>query len=105
MSWEKIGIIGVDAGCCWVGDPCYCITPDGDSHPASTWEEFCKILQDKNFDEKGYLQFNYKMGHPGLGVLVQTGCGDGSYPVYIKKNDRGEIVGLKIDFDCDDEDG
>ncbi len=22
-KWEKIGQIGVDAGLCWIGDPCY----------------------------------------------------------------------------------
>ncbi len=106
MNWKKVGVIGVDAGCCWLGDPCYCVTPDRDCHPASTWQKFCDILQDKDFDQKGHLQFNYPLGHPGLGVLVQAGHGDGEYPVYIKKNNEGRVLAVMVNFgDGDKEDG
>lgn len=27
MNWTQVGVIGVDSGLCWVGDPCYCVTP------------------------------------------------------------------------------
>ena len=39
-KWEEVGLIGVDAGLCWLGDPCYCVTPDADNHPTQTWIEF-----------------------------------------------------------------
>lgn len=98
FKWEKVGVIGVDAGLCWVGDPCYCVTPDSDNHPAKTWLEFCDMLNDK-FYKDGHKQFDYSLGHPGLGVVVSTGYGDGTYPVFIKKNEEGRVVGVMVKFD------
>jgi len=94
--WEKVGVIGVDAGLCWVGDPCYCVTPDATDHPAPTWKQFCDMLGD---DYPTAKQFNYEMGHEGLGVCVSTGYGDGLYPVYVKKNAEGRIVRVMVKFD------
>ena len=95
-NWEEIGVIGVDAGLCWLGDPCYCVTPDADNHPAKTWKEFCRKLND---DEKGGTkQWNYSKGHAGLGVTVHTGYGDGEYPVFVKRNKEGRISEVKIKF-------
>ena len=49
---KKIGKIGVDAGLCWVGDPCYILHPET---PPKTigkdWDEFCEmrsIIMSKN---------------------------------------------------------
>lgn len=92
-EWQEVGEIGVDAGLCWIGDPCYCVTPDADEHPAKTWYEFCDKL-----DDNGVTQWNYKAGHPGLGVSVQTGYGDGVYPVYIKRNKEGRVIEVKVVF-------
>lgn len=94
--WEKVGIIGVDAGLCWVGDPCYCVTPDANSHPAKTWREFCDVLFDG--EQNGVKQWNYPMGHSGLGVSVQTGYGDGSYPVYVRRNREGRVAEVRVVF-------
>ena len=96
-EWQKIGIIGVDSGTVWVGDGCYCITPDATEHPAKTWPEFCNKLDQVN--EEGYQQFNFSRGHSGLGVVVSSGYGDGNYPVFIKKNEDGRVVGLMVEFD------
>lgn len=96
-KWEKVGIIGVDAGLCWIGDPCYCVTPDSDEHPAQTWEEFCKKLFQN--EKNGILQWNYKLGHAGLGVSIGQFGGDGTYPVYVKRASGGLITEAKIVFD------
>ena len=98
-KWEEIGVIGVDAGMCWVGDPCYCVTPDADEHPAKTWGEFCEQIEKGQFYDNEYQQFCYKMGHQDLGVCVSSGYGDGTYPVFIKKNGEGRVVGLMVKFD------
>jgi hypothetical protein len=90
MSWEKVGEIGVDAGLCWVGDPCYCVTPDCTSHPAKTWGEFCKKIKARDCD-RGFKQWD-------SGVSVSSGYGDGEYPVYIKRNDDGLIAEVKVVF-------
>lgn len=140
LGFEKVGVIGVDAGCCWIGDPCYVIhkradAPEEHDRPpkdiGNNWGEFCDVLDKRGYYGKppdmvikdgqvswegsisplGHLQFNYDMGHPGLGVLVETGYGDGSYSVFVKKNGEGRIMQVLIDFegldenDCDiDED-
>ena len=101
-KWEKVGIIGVDAGLCWIGDPCYCVTPDRNEHPAKNWDDFCTKLQKNESD--GTAQWNYKMGHPGLGVTVSTGWGDGQYPVYVKKTSTGRIKEVKVVFIENEED-
>jgi len=111
---KKVGMIGVDAGLCWVGDPCY-IHPDLDEKKPSlpkefgqTWSEFCDILWKKSPPDKPTVaQFNYDLGHKGLGVCVSTGYGDGTYPVYIemiKDEQWGErIKSLTVVFIEDEE--
>tara|TARA_R110002020_G_scaffold447867_1_gene660372 strand:- start:1793 stop:2152 length:360 start_codon:yes stop_codon:yes gene_type:complete len=93
-EWEHIGEIGVDAGLCWLGDPCYILhkeTPPEDI--GKNWEDFCDRIIDENIK-----QFNYDIGRAGLGVCVSTGYGDGCYPVLAKFNDEGRIAEVKITF-------
>ncbi len=115
-SYEQVGTIGVDAGLCWVGDPCYIMHKevketseatkyDSDKLPdelGKDWGDFCNILSKKE-DElpKGMrhgVQYNYDMGHPGLGVVVSTGYGDGEYPVYIRRNSDGRVCEVRVIF-------
>ena len=100
-SWEPAGVIGVDAGLCWIGDPCYCVTPDAREHPAQTWGEFCGNLRD--LDRDGFQQFYYSRGHDGLGVAVSTGYGDGCYPVSIRRTSDGRVAGVRVDFVGEDD--
>jgi len=91
-EWKEIGKIFVDAGLCWVGDPCYTVTPDASHHPAKSWDEFCDKLDESPTK-------NYKQWGEGIGVTVQTGYGDGEYPVYAKFNGDGRIMAVMVDFD------
>lgn len=93
-KWKRIGVIGVDAGLCWIGDPCYCVTPDATEHPAPTWDKFCEMME--GVKQK---QFNYKRGHAGLGVCTDTYTGDGRYPVYADIDDHGRTKAVKVVFD------
>jgi hypothetical protein len=113
-KWIKVGEIGVDAGLCWIGDPCYVInlphslkddpleTAKQKEDLGKTWagrDGFCDRLYAKE-KESGQpaAQFNYDAGHPGLGVCVQTGYGDGTYDVFIKKNKEGRVMEAKVIF-------
>jgi hypothetical protein len=97
-NWEQVGMIGVDAGLCWIGDPCYCVTPDATEHPAATWSEFCDKLFGSSEDVPKTRQWRYKRGHNGLGVSVETGYGDGTYPVYVKYNSEGRVAEVRVVF-------
>ena len=103
--WEEVGVIGVDAGLCWIGDPCYCVTPDAGSHPADSWHAFCAKLEteEKRLRQTGRtgqlaVQWHYPLGHPGLGVSVPTGWGDGVYPVLTRWSDEGRIAEVRVVF-------
>lgn len=93
-EWVEVGTIGVDAGLCWIGDPCY-ILHKGKKFPkalGASWPEFCRKL------DGDHTQFNYDIGHAGLGVVVSTGYGDGEYPVYVRRDDEGSIAEVKVVF-------
>lgn len=103
-GWTKIGVIGVDAGLCWLGDPCYILhekhTKD-DEEPGEKpkaigdcWLDFC----DKIGAMKTHQQFNYDAGHPGLGVVVGTGYGDGVYDVYARITKDNRVAEVKVVF-------
>lgn len=94
MTWKTIGTIGVDAGLCWVGDPCYILGGDRPKSIGKDWPEFCDLLGGEYPTQKS---FSYDMGHEGLGVCFSTGYGDGSYPVKAKFED-GRIKEIKIKF-------
>lgn len=111
-KWIRVGMIGVDAGLCWIGDPCYIIQCNEatDKYPedlGKSWsgnDSFCDKLWEKE-KESGQpaAQFNYDLGHAGLGVCVQTGYGDGGYDVFIKKNKEGRVMEAKVVFIQEDE--
>ena len=99
-KWEEIGQISVDAGICWLGDPCYILHTDSGKPPTTlgkSWEEFCKLLGSKDI-----ISFDHEKGHEGLGVVVSSGLGDGLYPVYVKRVQDKEfgnrIAEVKIKF-------
>jgi len=72
--------MSVDAGLCWVGDPCYVLGDDASSR-VHDWMDFCEKISDmKNHAAP--------LGE-GVGFAIHTGYGDGSYPVYIETSDEG----------------
>ena len=95
-EWMLVGHFGVDAGLCWIGDPCYVIHNEEGlpSTLGKNWGDFCDKLHDMNHGAKS---FNYARGHEGLGVCVTTGFGDGNYPVYARLQE-GRVAQLFIDF-------
>lgn len=92
-KWERVGEMGVDAGLCWVGDPCYVVAKDS-SHVFESWSSFCDQIG--NADVK---QFDFGKTNSGLGVCVSTGWGDGCYPVFVKRDvETGRIAEVRVKF-------
>lgn len=168
-NFIEVSSIDVDAGCIWVGDPCYIL--QGDERPldfGQTWLDICnrfsersgyneyqklwsahcrkredaffefimarardpaeaervdkltdkersvyiKSLEtefDAQYDEepfnppadvdKGFANFTHDEGHGGMGTMINTFYGDGSYPVYIEYGENGRPRRVLIDFD------
>jgi hypothetical protein len=95
---KKIGEIGVDAGLCWIGDPCYILhAQEPPQAIGRDWGEFCDILN-RAGQYPTAMQFHYDLGHPGLGVVVSTGYGDGVYPVYAELNEEGRVARVLVEF-------
>lgn len=93
-GWERVGVMGVDAGMCWVGDAGYIIHHE-EKHAdlGKDWHAFCERLGDSDA-----RQFNYDHGSAGLGVCVATGYGDGEYDVYVKRGAENRIAAVCVVF-------
>jgi Protein of unknown function (DUF4241) len=92
---KQIGEIGVDAGLCWIGDPCYILHKEQPPQAiGKDWDGFCDTL----YPNCEFRQYDYDLGHPGLGVVVSTGYGDGTYPVFAEFNEDGRIAKVWVEF-------
>ena len=90
---KKIGVISVDSGLCWIGDPCYILHKENPPKDiGENWNGFCNKLTNKDI-----RQFYHNAGHVGLGICTSTN-GDGCYPVFANINKKGEITSIKIKF-------
>src|SRR5262245_20127518 len=95
---KKVGTIAVDAGICWVGDPSYILhTKKQPKAIGRNWAAFCNILA-KRKQDPAINQLHFDRGHPGLGVVVETGYGDGLYPVFAEYNEEGRVTQILVLF-------
>lgn len=97
-KFEKIGVIGIDAGCCWIGDPCYLAPTDRPTaplapSPASGWSKFIDWLHGAD----GHGFDDGAKEHPD-GCIVSTGWGDGCYPVEVRRSPEGRIAEVRVRF-------
>jgi hypothetical protein len=96
-KWEKVGVVGVDSGLLWVGDPCYLYEEDERAAMGQTYEDFLTILRDREVD--GVAQFNYTQRRPGFGVALYTANGDGLYPLEVRRDVAGRVVEMRVIFE------
>jgi hypothetical protein len=100
-DWVEVGEIGVDAGLCWVGDPCYILHKKKGEAPntlGKDWYGFCNELHERMNNQVASFPYGKNDSRDGLGVVVRTGHGDGCYPVYVKYRD-GIVAEVKVVFD------
>ena len=105
-EWELVGEAGVDSGQIIVVDPCYVINDEAELLKFAESKDFNDV--DATYDE--LLKARDK--NNGLtvafkdGIVTNTGFGDGSYKVYIKKENQGDwgerVSELKIVFISDE---
>jgi hypothetical protein len=97
-DWEQIAAIGVDAGLVWLGDPCYTMTPDTPYVVAPSWQEFVRAVFAK-MANTDIARFEKSDDWGDIGVAVQSGLGDGVYPVYVRRDSvSGRIAELRVEF-------
>lgn len=98
-GFELAGHITVDSGQLLVCDPCY-IESDWKS------EEFDEENKSDSFSYNGcchatlskkqHGQLKFDKDHYGVGVAFSSGYGDGTYPVFVRKNADRVIVEVRI---------
>lgn len=98
---KQIGVIGIDSGLCWIGDPCYIHNDEGHKDSkgwGKDWPAFLEQLNQKLKPDDAGTQFNFDLGHPGLGVCVRSPHGDGIFPVFAEF-ENGALKRIVVEFD------
>lgn len=70
-----VGEVFVDAGCIWVGDPCYVMGDDASKRVHDWQKDFCDKLDHSE-------RVNEPLGK-GMGLCIDSGYGDGRYRVEV----------------------
>ncbi len=89
-QWTRVGDIAVDTGNIIVADPAYVLK--GATEDGLTFEHAVGLDLPEMPD-----QAIRSLSEEGQGLLIQTGFGDGFYPVFARI-DNGRVMGLRIDF-------
>jgi len=80
----KIGVVGVDSGQLLICDPCY-IDHEGEGTELNDYDHMLELRAKTGGGDLNkaahFLQLNYDKGHKGLGVVFDSGLGDGVYAV------------------------
>lgn len=61
-------------------------------------KEYLKSIHEKYDTYNGYSMYTYDSGE-NLGCVVDTNFGDGSYPVYVKYNEQGEVTHFMVVYE------
>jgi hypothetical protein len=89
---------GVDAGCIWIGDPCYLFTYIEDeiaNENPNPWGSFLDSAYEG--DPKWEQPVTQPLG-PMMGTLISHFGGDGVFPIEIHRNEHGMVTHATIKF-------
>lgn len=82
-EWQLIGHSDVDSGQIAIVDPCYVMSE----------KDYDELLNEDMSDGTREIIHGFASG-----MVVSSGHGDGTYPVYVKKDKDGTILEAKIVF-------
>jgi len=92
---QLIGHVPVDAGTLCIVDPCYLIASDKGHHPL-TEVEWGKLIP--NLCSKEAVA-NFNFSHKaGTGIMFGGFGGDGCYPVFVERDEKGRATKLIVKF-------
>lgn len=105
MTWIKVGDLGVDSGTIMVGDPCYSL----DKHPENRDDFYRAVgisgnsqkfkLKQRSLEPVDDVNYSQVIKVDGEFVTVQSGFGDGLYPVFVRKDAKsGRVAELRVIF-------
>ena len=96
----KAGVVAVDSGSILITDPCYIdaewVNEEESTKPKNnfSYPTCCEKTLGGSFG-----QLNFKVGHPGVGVVTTSGYGDGTYPVFVKvEKESGRVKEIRVEF-------
>ena len=96
-EWVEVGTLPVDAGCIMLVDPCY-VRDTNESWYDSQVVDRCH----ENGGRYHGVNGSHSLGD--LGIIVESGYGDGCYPAYVKYDDNGRVSEVKVVFVADEKD-
>ena len=105
MKRKQVGMVGVDAGLIMVGDPCY-FWPNKENKKTTataslpTWSTVIDALyagKEQGPGKNDGHQLAFAKGHDGLGVIVETTHGDGTYPVFLETEGGRRRLVVELD--------
>jgi Protein of unknown function (DUF4241) len=91
LQWQKVGHTSVDSGRLVILDPSYIVS--------EVMREGSGMTVDDLFRPTPCGGLRNERAHHDLAFVMETGYGDGVYPVYVQANDEGRIVAVKVRFD------
>jgi hypothetical protein len=93
LTWERVGILNIDAGLVWIGDPRYVLHRSAEeSIIGQSWKEFCDITL------AGKTVFGEVVENGVNGGLCLDTGGDRQLLVEALKNENGTIREIRILF-------
>ena len=95
-NWEFLGYVSINTGSIFIGDPCEII------ERYKKFKDWLDELERNKLTQRSELQYHSKAddgrNYPSF-VQSGTGYGDGCYKVWVKKNEEGRVMQIKIDFE------
>jgi hypothetical protein len=90
--WRKMGVVGVDSGSLWIGDPVYLYDGSLKERFPRGWDDLVEATPDAVT-----VPITFANGLEGLAVLLADFGGDGVFPVEVRRDKEG-VTEVRVRF-------